>query len=96
MFFLFSALFCYHSFPLQVRYHLRFTYNPRNAPPKEKSELNPNNDLDWHTLGLFPLVQLPGPREQHDSYGGTPGQWFKYFSTFGNLDKRAFIKIGLQ
>lgn len=60
--------------PLQVKYHLRFTYSPRNAPTKEKSELNPNNDLDWHTLSLFPLFQLPGPREQHDSHGGTPGK----------------------
>ncbi|KAK1799184.1 hypothetical protein P4O66_007434 [Electrophorus voltai] len=40
--------------PLQVHYHLRFTYSPRNAPPKEKSELNPNNDLDWHTASFFP------------------------------------------
>nr|AYM45140.1 ATP-binding cassette subfamily A member 3 [Carassius auratus] len=50
--------------PLQVSYNLRFTYSPRNAPTREKSELNPNNDLDWHTLRLFPLIQLPGPREQ--------------------------------
>ncbi|KAL0196661.1 hypothetical protein M9458_005201, partial [Cirrhinus mrigala] len=53
-------------------YHLRFTYSPRNAPTREKSELNPNNDLDWHTLSLFPLFQLPGPREQHEPRGGTP------------------------
>ncbi|KAG5832632.1 hypothetical protein ANANG_G00293180 [Anguilla anguilla] len=40
--------------PLQVKYHLRLKYSPRNAPAKEKTELNPNNDLDWHTLSLFP------------------------------------------
>lgn len=57
----------------QVSYHLRFSFTPRNAPPKEKSELNPNSDLDWHTLSLFPLFQLPGPREQYDKEGGTPG-----------------------
>lgn len=58
----------------QVGYHLRFSFTPRNAPPKEKSELNPNSDLDWHTLSLFPLFQLPGPREQYDKEGGTPGE----------------------
>lgn len=59
---------------LQVSYHLRFTFTPRNAPLVEKSELNPNSDLDWHTLSLYPLFQLPGPREQHDKEGGTPGK----------------------
>ncbi|KAJ3601486.1 hypothetical protein NHX12_032454 [Muraenolepis orangiensis] len=58
--------------PLQVRYRLRFSYTPRNAPPEERLELNPNNDLDWHTSSLFPLFQLPGPREQHYIEGGTP------------------------
>ncbi|XP_072225725.1 phospholipid-transporting ATPase ABCA3 [Leuresthes tenuis] len=65
--------------PLQVSYHLRFTFTPRNAPPKEKSELNPNSDLDWHTLSLFPLFQLPGPREQYDRQGGTPGYFREGF-----------------
>lgn len=64
-------LFCSH---LQVGYHLRFSFTPRKAPPKEKSELDPNSDLDWHTLSLFPLLQLPGPREQYDKEGGTPGK----------------------
>lgn len=59
---------------IQVSYHLRFTFTPRNAPIKEKSELNPNSDLDWHTLSLYPLFQLPGPREQYDKEGGTPGE----------------------
>lgn len=92
IFFFFSALFCYPSFLLQVRYHLRFTYSPRNAPSKEKSELNPNNDLDWHTLSLFPLFQLPGPREQHDPSGGTPGQWLDCFTTC----IARFIKVNLH
>lgn len=65
--------------PLQVSYHLRFTYSPRNAPAREKSELNPNNDMDWHTLSLFPLFQMPGPREQHDPHGGTPGYYREGF-----------------
>uniref|UniRef100_A0A665VH46 ABC transporter domain-containing protein n=1 Tax=Echeneis naucrates TaxID=173247 RepID=A0A665VH46_ECHNA len=55
--------------PLKVSYHLRFSFTPRCAPPKEKSELNPNSDLDWHTLSLYPLFQLPGPREQKLSIG---------------------------
>ncbi|TSK87603.1 ATP-binding cassette sub-family A member 3 [Bagarius yarrelli] len=78
--------------PLQVKYHLRFTYSPRNAPPKEKSELNPNNDLDWHTLSLFPLIQLPGPREQHDFHGGTPGYYREGFLMIQHAVDRAIMK----
>ncbi|KAM9392247.1 phospholipid-transporting ATPase ABCA3 [Pholidichthys leucotaenia] len=65
--------------PLQVSYRLRFPFTPRNAPTKERSELNPNSDLDWHTFSLFPLFLLPGPREQHDNKGGTPGYYREGF-----------------
>uniref|UniRef100_A0A4W4H5D2 ABC transporter domain-containing protein n=1 Tax=Electrophorus electricus TaxID=8005 RepID=A0A4W4H5D2_ELEEL len=78
--------------PLQVHYHLRFTYSPRNAPPKEKSELNPNNDLDWHTASLLPLFQLPGPREQHDPHGGTPGYFREGFLMVQHAVDRAIMK----
>ena len=72
-----SILFL-HS-PVQVSYHLRFSFTPRKAPFPEKSELNPNSDLDWHTLSLFPLFQMPGPREQYDKEGGTPGENLRLF-----------------
>ncbi|ETE64856.1 ATP-binding cassette sub-family A member 3, partial [Ophiophagus hannah] len=49
--------------PLQVSYRLRFKYSPRNAPPSERTGLNPNLDRNWNTHYLFPLFQLPGPRE---------------------------------
>ncbi|XP_066497951.1 phospholipid-transporting ATPase ABCA3 [Hoplias malabaricus] len=78
--------------PLQVSYHLRFKYSPRNAPPREKSELNPNNDFDWHTLSLFPLFQLPGPREKHDAYGGTPGYLREGFLMIQHAVDRAIMK----
>uniref|UniRef100_A0A673NG98 ATP-binding cassette sub-family A member 3-like n=1 Tax=Sinocyclocheilus rhinocerous TaxID=307959 RepID=A0A673NG98_9TELE len=78
--------------PLQVSYHLRFTYSPRNAPPREKSELNPNSDLDWHTLSLFPLIQLPGPREQHEPDGGTPGYYREGFLQVQHAVDRAIMK----
>uniref|UniRef100_A0A673N691 ATP-binding cassette sub-family A member 3-like n=1 Tax=Sinocyclocheilus rhinocerous TaxID=307959 RepID=A0A673N691_9TELE len=78
--------------PLQVSYHLRFTYSPRNAPVREKSELNPNNDLDWHTLSLFPLFQLPGPREQHEPHGGTPGYHREGFLQVQHAVDRAIMK----
>ncbi|RXN24177.1 ATP-binding cassette sub-family A member 3 [Labeo rohita] len=78
--------------PLQVSYHLRFTYSPRNAPAREKSELNPNNDLDWHTLSLFPLFQLPGPREQHEPRGGTPGYYREGFLQVQHAVDRAIMK----
>lgn len=69
---LISALFL--NLHIQVSYHLRFSFSPRNAPFRELTELNPNSDLDWHTLSLYPLFQMPGPREQHDKEGGTPGE----------------------
>ncbi|XP_055050856.2 phospholipid-transporting ATPase ABCA3 [Misgurnus anguillicaudatus] len=78
--------------PLQVAYHLRFSYSPRNAPAREKSELNPNNDLDWHTLSLFPLFQLPGPREQHDPRGGTPGYFREGFLHVQHAVDKAIMK----
>lgn len=78
--------------PLQVSYHLRFTYSPRNAPAQEKSEFNPNNDLDWHTLSLFPLFQLPGPREQHEPLGGTPGYHREGFLHVQHAVDRAIMK----
>ncbi|MGH0173669.1 UNVERIFIED_CONTAM: hypothetical protein FKN15_075355 [Acipenser sinensis] len=58
----------------QVSYHLRFKYSPRNAPARERTGLNPNSDQDWHTQKLFPLFQLPGPRERDYNHGGTPGK----------------------
>lgn len=59
--------------PLQVRYKLRFKYSPRNAPFGEQTGLNPNVDRNWHTRYLYPLFQLPGPRERTDKTGGNPG-----------------------
>uniref|UniRef100_A0A8D3EBB0 ABC transporter domain-containing protein n=1 Tax=Scophthalmus maximus TaxID=52904 RepID=A0A8D3EBB0_SCOMX len=78
--------------PLKVSYHLRFSFTPRNAPPKEKSELNPNSDLDWHTLSLYPLFQLPGPREQFDKDGGTPGYYREGFLAVQHAVDRAIMR----
>ncbi|KAJ8346039.1 hypothetical protein SKAU_G00302320 [Synaphobranchus kaupii] len=58
--------------PLQVKYHLRFKYSPRNAPSGEKLELNPNNDLDWHTLSLFPPVPAARASGATQRPGGHP------------------------
>ncbi|KAL7377816.1 hypothetical protein ABVT39_004728 [Epinephelus coioides] len=78
--------------PLKVSYHLRFSFTPRNAPPKERSELNPNSDLDWHTLSLYPLFQLPGPREQYDKEGGTPGYFREGFLAVQHAVDRAIMR----
>uniref|UniRef100_A0A3Q2PCC7 ATP binding cassette subfamily A member 3 n=2 Tax=Percomorphaceae TaxID=1489872 RepID=A0A3Q2PCC7_FUNHE len=79
--------------PLQVKsYHLRFTFTPRNAPSRERSELSPNSDLDWHTLSLFPLFQLPGPREQHEKEGGTPGYYREGFLAVQHAVDRAIMR----
>ncbi|TRY96423.1 hypothetical protein DNTS_021457 [Danionella cerebrum] len=90
------SIFCTHLPPavcLQVSYHLRFTYSPRNAPLPEKTELNPNSDRDWHTLSLFPLFQLPGPREKHDETGGTPGYHREGFLQVQHAVDRAIMKV---
>ncbi|CAL8274752.1 unnamed protein product [Lota lota] len=78
--------------PQQVSYHLRFSFTPKNAPAKERSELNPNNDLDWHTSSLFPLFQLPGPREQYDKEGGTPGYFREGFLAVQHAVDRAIMR----
>uniref|UniRef100_A0A4W5MXT9 ATP binding cassette subfamily A member 3 n=1 Tax=Hucho hucho TaxID=62062 RepID=A0A4W5MXT9_9TELE len=78
--------------PQQVSYHLRFTFSPRSAPAKEKSELNINNDFDWHTLNLFPLFQLPGPREQFDCQGGTPGYFREGFLAVQHAVNQAIMR----
>ncbi|XP_064415233.1 phospholipid-transporting ATPase ABCA3 isoform X1 [Latimeria chalumnae] len=94
-----AALVVNHSFsytdeplPLQVKYHLRFKYSPRNAPRSEQTALNPNQDKDWHTLYLFPLFQLPGPRERDNSHGGTPGYYREGFLAIQHAVDRAIIE----
>nr|XP_014347243.1 PREDICTED: ATP-binding cassette sub-family A member 3 [Latimeria chalumnae] len=75
-----------------VKYHLRFKYSPRNAPRSEQTALNPNQDKDWHTLYLFPLFQLPGPRERDNSHGGTPGYYREGFLAIQHAVDRAIIE----
>ncbi|XP_067859732.1 phospholipid-transporting ATPase ABCA3 [Heptranchias perlo] len=65
--------------PLQVNYHLRFKYSPRNAPLTPLSSLDPNINRDWQTQFLFPLFQVPGPREQYFKDGGIPGYYREGF-----------------
>ncbi|TNN68845.1 ATP-binding cassette sub-family A member 3 [Liparis tanakae] len=75
-----------------VSYHLRFSFTPRRAPSSEKMEMNPNSDLDWHTLSLFPLFLLPGPREQYDREGGTPGYFREGFLAVQHAVDRAIMQ----
>uniref|UniRef100_A0A7M4E1M5 ATP binding cassette subfamily A member 3 n=1 Tax=Crocodylus porosus TaxID=8502 RepID=A0A7M4E1M5_CROPO len=78
--------------PLQVDYQLRFKYSPRNAPRNEQTGLNPNLDRDWHTSYLFPLFQLPGPREANHDDGGTPGYFREGFLAVQHAVDRAIIQ----
>ncbi|XP_043567483.1 phospholipid-transporting ATPase ABCA3 isoform X1 [Chiloscyllium plagiosum] len=78
--------------PLQVNYHLRFKYSPLNAPIGELSSFNPNQDKDWHTRFLFPLFQVPGPREQYFKDGGSPGYYREGFLATQLATDRAIIK----
>ncbi|MBN3289285.1 ABCA3 protein, partial [Polypterus senegalus] len=79
--------------PLKVKYHLRFKYSPRSAPPAERTRLNPNNDRDWHTQYLFPMFQLPGPRERTSSKGGTPGYYREGFLAVQHAVDLAIISL---
>uniref|UniRef100_A0A8C2U6F2 ATP binding cassette subfamily A member 3 n=1 Tax=Coturnix japonica TaxID=93934 RepID=A0A8C2U6F2_COTJA len=78
--------------PLQVDYELRFKYSPRNAPRSEQTGLNPNLDRDWHTSYLFPLFQLPGPREAKFADGGTPGYIREGFLAVQHAVDRAIMQ----
>ncbi|CAL9693308.1 unnamed protein product [Knipowitschia caucasica] len=78
--------------PIKVNYSLRFSYTPRFAPASEQMEFNPNSDLDWHTRSLFPLFQLPGPREQYSPMGGTPGYYREGFLAVQHAVDRAIIR----
>ncbi|XP_074866754.1 phospholipid-transporting ATPase ABCA3 [Carettochelys insculpta] len=78
--------------PLQVNYRLRFKYSPRNAPRSEQTGLNPNLDRDWHTSYLFPLFQLPGPREAKFPDGGTPGYIREGFLAVQHAVDRAIMQ----
>ncbi|XP_030067809.1 phospholipid-transporting ATPase ABCA3 [Microcaecilia unicolor] len=78
--------------PLQVKYHLRFKYSPRNSPQSEQTELNLNQDRDWHTRFLFPLFQLPGPREATFPDGGTPGYFREGFLAVQHAVDRAIME----
>ncbi|NXJ93214.1 ABCA3 protein, partial [Corythaixoides concolor] len=78
--------------PLQVNYELRFKYSPRNAPRSEQTGLNPNRDRDWHTSYLFPLFQLPGPREAKFADGGTPGYIREGFLAVQHAVDRAIMQ----
>uniref|UniRef100_A0A8C3MZ84 Uncharacterized protein n=1 Tax=Geospiza parvula TaxID=87175 RepID=A0A8C3MZ84_GEOPR len=78
--------------PLQVEYELRFKYSPRNAPRSEQTGLNPNLDRDWHTSYLFPLFQLPGPREAKFADGGTPGYLREGFLAVQHAVDRAIMQ----
>uniref|UniRef100_A0A8C5RWJ3 ABC-2 type transporter transmembrane domain-containing protein n=1 Tax=Laticauda laticaudata TaxID=8630 RepID=A0A8C5RWJ3_LATLA len=78
--------------PFQVSYRLRFKYSPRNAPPSERTGLNPNLDRDWNTHYLFPLFQLPGPREAKSDDGGTPGYFREGFLAVQHAVDMAIIQ----
>lgn len=78
--------------PLQVSYQLRFKYSPRNAPQIERTGFNPNRDRDWHTSYLFPLFQLPGPREPKSNDGGNPGYYREGFLTVQHAVDKAIME----
>uniref|UniRef100_A0A6I8PBH8 ATP binding cassette subfamily A member 3 n=1 Tax=Ornithorhynchus anatinus TaxID=9258 RepID=A0A6I8PBH8_ORNAN len=78
--------------PLQVTYRLRFKSSPRNAPRSEQTGLSPNLDRDWHTGYLFPLFQLPGPREASSPDGGTPGYLREGFLAVQHAVDRAVMR----
>ncbi|XP_072125690.1 phospholipid-transporting ATPase ABCA3 [Mobula birostris] len=78
--------------PLQVKYHLRFKYSPWNAPLEEHTSFSPSEDRNWHTQYLFPLFQLPGPRERYFKDGGTPGYYREGFLATQHATDKAIIR----
>uniref|UniRef100_A0A803VUS2 ABC transporter domain-containing protein n=1 Tax=Ficedula albicollis TaxID=59894 RepID=A0A803VUS2_FICAL len=64
----------------------------RGARIPTQTGLNPNLDRDWHTSYLFPLFQLPGPREAKFADGGTPGYLREGFLAVQHAVDRAIMQ----
>uniref|UniRef100_A0A674DHP3 ATP binding cassette subfamily A member 3 n=1 Tax=Salmo trutta TaxID=8032 RepID=A0A674DHP3_SALTR len=69
-----------------------FTHDDEPLPQQVGLTININNDFDWHTLNLFPLFQLPGPREQYDLQGGTPGYFREGFLAVQHAVNQAIMR----
>uniref|UniRef100_A0A4X2LRM6 ABC transporter domain-containing protein n=1 Tax=Vombatus ursinus TaxID=29139 RepID=A0A4X2LRM6_VOMUR len=78
--------------PLKVRYHLRFSFSPRNTEPIGKLFLMPKEPEGWHTAYLFPLFPLPGPRNHLYSDGGSPGYVSEGFLAIQHALDKAIIQ----
>ncbi|XP_072455492.1 phospholipid-transporting ATPase ABCA3 [Notamacropus eugenii] len=59
--------------PLEVKYHLRFSYFRKNNMWEGMNLFFPKDIEGWHTTSLFPLFPNPGPREPSFPDGGEPG-----------------------
>ncbi|XP_036597535.1 ATP-binding cassette sub-family A member 3-like [Trichosurus vulpecula] len=59
--------------PIKTRYHLRFSFSPRNTLVTGRLFLMPKEPEGWRTALLFPLYPSPGPRNHLLSDGGNPG-----------------------
>uniref|UniRef100_A0A5F8GYL7 ABC transporter domain-containing protein n=1 Tax=Monodelphis domestica TaxID=13616 RepID=A0A5F8GYL7_MONDO len=81
------------SLPLKVRkYHLRFSFSPRNTLVTGRLFLMPEEPEGWRTALLFPLYPLPGPRNHFASDGGNPGYISEGFLTIQRAVDKAIIE----
>ncbi|XP_072454006.1 phospholipid-transporting ATPase ABCA3-like isoform X2 [Notamacropus eugenii] len=77
--------------PLKVKYHLRFSFSPRNTFVAGRLFLMPKEPEGWRTALLFPLYPLPGPRNHLLSDGGNPGYISEGFLAIQHAVDRAII-----
>uniref|UniRef100_G3VI70 ABC transporter domain-containing protein n=1 Tax=Sarcophilus harrisii TaxID=9305 RepID=G3VI70_SARHA len=94
-----AAIVFEHSFshkmeplPLKARYHLRFSFSPRNTLVTGRLFLMPKEPEGWRTALLFPLYPLPGPRNHLLSDGGNPGYISEGFLAVQHAVDKAIIQ----
>nr|KAF6488606.1 ATP binding cassette subfamily A member 3 [Molossus molossus] len=78
--------------PLEVKYHLRFSYTRRNYMWTQTGSFFLKETEGWHTTSLFPLFPHPGPREPASPDGGEPGYIREGFLAVQHAVDRAIMQ----
>ncbi|MBZ3870758.1 ATP-binding cassette sub-family A member 3, partial [Sciurus carolinensis] len=78
--------------PLEVRYHLRFSYLLRNTSRSTRLLVIPKEDHGWCTDRLFPVYLSQGPRNPLEPDGGVPGYIREGFLAVQHAVDKAIMK----
>ncbi|XP_033097470.1 ATP-binding cassette sub-family A member 3-like [Anneissia japonica] len=78
--------------PKNITYSIRLKASQVNVPISDETSGN-SNISRWKTNMLYPLVQVPGPREPDDKHGGEPGYWREGFLSLQNAIDKSILKV---